>query len=307
MRRLSRQLRRLARSNRLERDRARLREQFDSYLVGWPPGHFYSPIPSLPEVRNYEARLFGPPPATLAGVDLNLNAQEFHFRQIEHLYPEQPFSDHAGLDHRFGFDNPNFSYGEAITLYGMMRALKPRRIIEIGSGYSSCAILYINELFFDNSVSCLFVEPHPELFLSLITPAALRRVRLLKMRVQDVSFQEFEELEPGDFLFVDSSRVSKVGSDVNHLVFDVFPRLKRGVYIHIHDIVYPFECRKEWIYQGRAWNEAYILRAFLQYNAAFTIEFFNSYWAQCRREELITAMPLYAKCEGSSLWLQKRA
>jgi|ERR1041384_1342521 hypothetical protein len=37
-----------------------------------------------------------------------------------------------------------------------------------------------------------------------------------------------------------------------------------GVYVHFHDVCFPFEYPEEWMCQGRAWNEAYLLRAFLQ-------------------------------------------
>ena len=74
---------------------------------------------------------------------------------------------------------------------------------------------------------------------------------------------ELADLHAGDVLFVDSTHVAKIGSDVNHLVFDVFPRLPPGVLVHVHDIAYPFEYPQEWVEEGRAWNEAYLLRGFL--------------------------------------------
>lgn len=275
-------------------------------IEGWPPGHFYSPIPSLREVRKREQQIFGPPPSDIPGVELNEAAQLALFQTLTRYYGEQPFGDHQQADRRFFFDNPNFSYGEAVILYCMMRHLRPKRIIEVGSGYSSCAMLDTNERFFDNAVACTFIEPYPDLLLSLITPADRDRIRIVPRPLQETDLGEFASLASGDMLIIDSTHVSKVGSDVNRLVFDVLPALQRGVYIHIHDIGYPFEYPKAWIYEGRAWNEAYLIRAFLQYNQAFEVVFFNSFFGWRYGEALAAGMPLCAKNPGSSLWLRKK-
>ena len=77
--------------------------------------------------------------------------------------------------------------------------------------------------------------------------------------------------------------------------------------MHFHDIYYPFEYPKEWIYQGRAWNEAYLLRAFLQYNRDFEIVYFNSMIGARHRMVLEEKLPLCAGNPGSSIWIQKVA
>ena len=92
---------------------------------------------------------------------------------------------------------------------------------------------------------------------------------------------------------------------MNHIVFEILPSLESGVYIHIHDIMYPFEYPKEWIYQGRAWNEVYLVHALLQFNETFEIVFFNSYLGQFHRD-LFESMPLFLRNPGTSLWLRKR-
>jgi hypothetical protein len=290
-----------------EQSREHLQVSLDALALGWPPGHFYSPIPSLDEVRAQEHRIFPPAPAELPGIDLNLEGQRRHLEAFSRCYAEQPFTDEPGTGRRYGFKNPNFSYGEAIVLYGMMRSLEPARIIEVGSGHSSCAILDINERFFGGGVSCAFVEPYPQLLLNLIPQSDRDRIRLYDQPAQDVPFAEFEALGRNDILFIDSSHVSKVGSDVNHLMLDVIPRLRAGVFIHIHDIYYPFEYPPEWVYQGRAWNEAYLVRALLANNSTLSIEFFNSFWARRHMDELVAALPLCRMGAGSSLWMQKIA
>lgn len=275
-------------------------------IEGWPAGHFYSPIPSLSDVRRREDKLFGVLPLTIPGIDLRETGQIKLFEALCAYYPEQPFSDTKTAQRRFFFDNPNFSYGEAVILYCMMRHLKPKKIIEVGCGYSSCAILDANELFFNSSIACTFIEPYPNLLQSLIRPADLKRIQVLRTPLQEAPLDLFSTLSSGDILVIDSTHVSKIGSDVNQLLFEVLPALAEGVYIHIHDICYPFEYPKAWIYQGRSWNEAYLLRAFLQYNTAFEIVFFNSYFGLLHGDKLAAGMPLCAKNPGSSLWLRKR-
>jgi hypothetical protein len=106
---------------------------------------------------------------------------------------------------------------------------------------------------------------------------------------------------------VDSSHVVKIGSDVAHIIFEILPRLKPGVIVHFHDVFYSFEYPKEWVKEGRAWNEDYFLRAFLQYNSVFQILYFNSFMGQFYQNELERKMPLCLRNTGGSLWMKKAA
>ena len=106
------------------------------------------------------------------------------------------------------------------------------------------------------------IEPFPEQLRSVMRDGDADRITVRQHKVQEVPADELADLHAGDVLFVDSTHVAKIGSDVNHLVFDVFPRLPPGVLVHVHDIAYPFEYPQEWVEEGRAWNEAYLLRAF---------------------------------------------
>jgi len=273
-------------------------------LKEWrPQGHFYSPIPAIDEIREREDEIFSFP-ASLPGVDLNEQGQVDLFNQLTQFYDELPFTPVKG-NLRYFFENPNFSYADAIILYCMLRQAAPKRIIEIGSGYSSCVTLDTNELFFANGINCTFIEPYTELLFSLLKPTDRDLITVVGSNLQDVDISIFSALDAGDILFIDSTHVSKVGSDVNHLLFKILPSLAAGVIIHFHDIFYPFEYPKEWVYEGRAWNEAYLLRAFLQYNPSFKVTFFNSYFAHTHYHLLQLKMPLCMKNTGGSIWLQK--
>ena len=289
-----------------------LRAELDEYKADQasmfvPPGHFYSPFPSIEEVKLNEARIFNRIPKELPGIDLNEEEQIILFNKFTEYYDEQPFAPHKKDNLRYFFENPNYSYSDAIFLYCMIRYTRPTKIIEVGSGYSSCAILDTNELFFDNVISCTFIDPYPELLLSLIKDSDKDRIEIIQKNLQDIDISKFSELSAGDILFIDSTHVSKVNSDVNHIFFEILPILKSGVYIHFHDIIYPFEYPKEWIYEGRAWNEAYLLRVFLQYNSAFKIQLFNTFLELVHddKDKLVKQMPLIMKNPGGSIWLKK--
>ncbi len=128
-----------------------------------------------------------------------------------------PFRAQKTAGMRYYFENPAYSYSDAILLHCMLRHVRPKRIIEIGSGFSSCATLDTNEIFFDNAIATTFIEPFPALLLSLITEEDRKRITIIPRRLQDVDLAEFAQLEAGDILFIDSTHVSKVNSDVNRI------------------------------------------------------------------------------------------
>jgi hypothetical protein len=187
----------------------------------------------------------------------------------------------------------------------MTRYLLPRRIIEIGSGFSSCVILDTNELFFGSSIKTTFIDPYPRRLMSLIKENDRSRIEIIPHRLQDVRLSIFEELQANDILFIDSTHVSKIDSDVNRIFFEILPLLSSGVYIHFHDIFFPFEYPKEWIYEGRAWNEAYVLRAFLQYNTQFRVVLMNTFMEYFHETFFREKMPLCLKNPGGSIWIRK--
>lgn len=278
-----------------------------------PPGHFYSPLPSLDEIRRNAGKVFDTSSRTLGGIDLRETEQLALLRELKKYYAEQPFTEQKQSGRRFYFDNPAFAYFDAIIFHGMIRHVRPRRVIEVGSGYSSCVLLDTNELFFHNAISCTFIEPYPKLLRSLMKEEDHGRVTVLDRNLQDVELDVFAGLSAGDILFIDSSHVSKTNSDVNYVFFEILPRLTRGVYVHFHDVFHPFEYPKEWVYQGRAWNEGYTLRAFLQYNDAFAIQLFNSFLERFHRDEIARDLPLCLKfsrfsmipTSAQSIWLKR--
>jgi predicted O-methyltransferase YrrM len=287
---------------RAELDKAR--SELERYRTWVEPGHALSPIPSPEQVKLREPEIYAVP-REMPGLNLNEAGQLKLFDELLRFYPQQPFKAEQTEGSRYWFENPAYSYSDALLLYCMMRHLRPRRIIEVGAGYSSAAMLDTNELFFENSIQFTFIEPEPQLFKSLLKASDAERVTVLEKPLQEVETELFNELQPNDILFIDSSHVAKVDSDVNHIFFRILPALKRGVHIHFHDIFYPFEYPLDWVYEGRAWNEAYLLLAFLQYNSQFQIELFNTYIDWFHKEKYFRDMPLVQKNTGGSIWIKK--
>lgn len=270
-----------------------------------PPGHFYSPLPDLAEVAARSAALFRPELATCPGVNLREHAQLALLEQLSVFCAELPFPQTPDHTTRYYYENDFFSYGDAIILYAMLRYQRPQRVIEIGSGFSSAVMLDVNDRFFDTSIQFTFIDPYPARLLQLLRRHDRQTQTILQQPIQEVSLERFHSLAAGDIVFIDSSHVVKIGSDVAHLLYHVLPALPSGVIIHFHDILWPFEYPQAWVYEGRAWNEAYVLRAFLQYNDTFEIVYFNSYMG-CHHADIVhEKMPLCSKNPGGSLWLRK--
>ena len=289
----------------------RLRAELDRFTgTQWAPlfvapGHYCSPIPGLEDVQRHKRLRPLVPDRYLPGIALNEEQQVALLQRLQPFYDEQPFSEEPRPDRRYYFANGFYSYSHAIFLYGMIRYLQPKRLVEIGSGFSSCVALDTNELFFDNSIALTFIEPYPERLLSLVRAGDLQRAALIQRELQEVDLDLFTTLEANDILFVDSSHVAKVGSDVNRLFLELLPVLQPGVYVHVHDVFCPFEYPDAWLEENRAWNEAYLLRAFLEFNAAFEVVLFNTFLELFHREYFACHMPLCLRNPGGSIWLRR--
>jgi predicted O-methyltransferase YrrM len=268
-----------------------------------PPGHYYSPIPAREDVA---AKLKQPPPAgPPVDVDLQREAQQTLLQQYTVYYRDIHFHEEKNGQHRYHYHQVWFSYADAIFLCCFLRHFLPRRIIEIGSGYSSAVMLDTLEQFPYGEVDVTFIEPFPDRLLGTLKPKDKAQVTILDRKVQEVDLKLFDSLKAGDLLFIDSSHVLKYGSDLQRIFTEILPRLPVGVFVHFHDIFYPFEYPADWLLEGRYWNENYFLRAFLAYNESWRIVFFNNYAGLEFEDILAERMPLCLKNIGGSIYLKR--
>lgn len=269
------------------------------------PGHFYSPIADPTEAA--EAIRAARTDCGPAGVKVNEKAQIALLEALAPAMRDCSFPEHKEHNWRYYFYNDQYSYGDAVVFQAMLRHFRPKQIIEIGSGYSSAVILDTRDRYgVPNKVTC--IEPYPARLNSLIGSQDRSSIQLIVKKVQEVEPKLFEALGRNDFLFIDSSHVSKTGSDVNHILFEVLPRLHSGVIIHFHDVFWPFEYPLRWaVHELRSWNEIYTLRALLTDNNRLTIIFFNDFLSSRFPGICSSLCPSFMRNPGGGLWLRVQA
>ena len=277
-----------------------------STRTAYPPGHFYSPVVDRDEITANHHRIFGP--RTLPGIDLRSGEQEQLFKLLAPHFANMPFLELPGGHDRYHYLNSSYNFGDACIYWSMLAHLRPARIVEVGCGYSSAfALDAIDHLHLDTH--CTFVDPYPSQLQQLSGPLDPRHV-VLAEPVQAVGSALAASLHENDLLFIDSSHVVKSGSDVVYEITEMLPKVRRGVVVHFHDVFYPFEYPEAWVLDdNKSWNELYMLHAFLMFNDAFEVLFFNDHFAKTRRDVVIEhAGPAASRIllnPGGGLWLRR--
>ncbi|HEV7457470.1 MAG TPA: class I SAM-dependent methyltransferase [Roseococcus sp.] len=273
----------------------------------WAPGHYYSPVVDPSTLGDYVTRARAMPPEALHGIKLDTAAMlkllDTHSAELAAL--DLPRTKVPGR--RYFVEGGPFPAGDAASLYLMLAIHRPRRIVEIGSGYSTAAMLDFAEILNLEPLFLTCVEPYPERLLSLMQEGDDTQLTLVQRPVQQLTANELVgALEPGDILFIDSTHVLKTGSDVHHEIFNLLPCVKPGVVIHIHDCPYPFEYPEFWVTERNySWNEAYAIRAFLTLNDSFEVMFWSSLLKSQHGPHISKKVPHYAQNAGSSIWMRR--
>lgn len=280
-------------------------------LLGHPPGHYYSPINN---VSNLDPRRFEENRRAefdfIAPIDLSYAQLEAMWKQIAAFADGFDFPRGQKPGARYYFDNPVYGSGDALVLASMMAITRPKRIIEIGSGFSSACMLDVSDSL-NLETEFVFVEPYPERLYGLLSESDRNRCSIIAEPVQQTNLALYRKLGLGDILLIDSTHVIKSCSDVATEIFNILPSLSNGVIIHFHDIFWPFEYPIDWVFNRKySWNETYFVRAFLMYNKAFNILFFNDAFACRCRDKILTSAStkvseLFLRNPGGGLWIQK--
>jgi Methyltransferase domain len=270
---------------------ARMFRTFQKLGVNVTPRHFYWPIPDLKTLANKNWMTC----SLSEGVDLQLERQvqlldSFLLQyQRECNFPELA----TECEYEFHFNNGFFERVDAEVAYAMVRHFRSNRIIEVGSGNSTkliaTALRHNQEE--GSSGELISIEPNPSPMLTRGFPGFSQ---LIARRVQDVPMELFLSLGPGDILFIDSSHVVAVGSDVVHEYLRILPKLRAGVLVHIHDIFLPADYPEKFVMTNLCfWSEQYMLEAFLSYNHAFEVLWSSSAMQFLHREVLERAFPAW--------------
>lgn len=270
------------------------------------PGHFYSPIVDPDALQKRRDLLWPATAPEVIGIDFKEADQRFFIeRDMKRAGASFDYSDEEGGTLRYHLNNGLFGGHDALALVAMLQKYRPKRIIEIGSGYSS--LLIANELARDPRQGTEFVcvDPFPRPFIRELQKNSGAISRLHAEKVEELPVSFFSGLEANDVLFIDSSHVAKTGSDVNYLFFEVLPRLAPGVVIHIHDIFLPCDYPANWVLDlGFCWNEQYLLRALLMHSTAFEV-LFGSAYAELAVPDLLRMAWGRDVSGGSSFWMRR--
>ena len=276
-------------------------------LLCWPLDHYYSPIPDTRVLARQPARsrIWPASPPDTPGIDWREREQLELLHELaaqpELVLAEKPTDDPS----EYHASNELFGPLDAWLLQGILRRFRPRRMIEVGSGWSSLVSARVNREHLDGELDLTCVEPYPPAFLEPELPGINRIVR---MPVQELPTAMFLKLRANDVLFIDSSHVAKTGGDVGFLFGEVVPRLAPGVIVHVHDIFLPWDYPPEWVLSGRAWNELYLVRAFLTFNPVFRVTAAVQWLSTFHRETLAALLPGYPErygAGGASLWIRR--
>jgi len=289
----------------ISEERDQLKERLAAMAQYEPPGHFYSPIPSKQDVEEHIERIFRHGMLSpFAAIRMDDQTQIDFLECLKPYYPSVPFQSGPREGLLYELDNPHFTHTDVIILFCAMNHFRPARLIEVGSGFSTCAILDTNRLFLDSKTQITAIEPHAKLLRELIAKSH-DSITIIEKKLQETGLEVFDQLSAGDILFIDSTHISKAGSDVNCIIFEILPRIKSGVIVHIHDIYLALDYPDVWLREGRAWNESYLLRAFLEYNEHFRILLYVSYMQNKYEDWFRQNMPDTLLGKGGSFWMEK--
>ena len=253
------------------------------------PAHFYSPIPVTCELdSSVFEKIYD-----CTGIDLNLAEQlEYLHKIFPKYHAEYTPSTNSGL-----------SLVDAFALYAMIREKKPKVMIEIGAGDTtkiSLKALQMNKNE-GNPYKFYSIEPYPR---DDVKKIQNEDFELIHRKLQNV---DIEFLSTADLLFIDSSHVSKIDSDVNYEILEIIPKLKVGSLVHWHDIVIPTNYWKEWIEDGNQfWNESYMVHSFMLFNESFKIIWAARYMKLNYTNEMQQIFPYLQKNHHlMSFWIER--
>jgi hypothetical protein len=281
-----------------------------SFRENWPAGHFYSVLPSPADVARAAVTDDAPGPLQLPGIDMHDADQLALLDAFAALAPAFPYLSadrRRQLRPRYRPDNNMFGLADGLAYFCFLRHFAPRRIVEIGSGFSSALALDVNEFWLDRAMRLTFIEPYCERLKALLRASDQDVCRVIEQPVQTAPREVFASLEAGDLLFIDSSHVGKAASDLLHILFEVLPALPSGCLIHFHDIFWPFDYPRHWYDRGRAWNEAYFVRTLLSSGGRYRVLFHGHYLSRAHEERRLAAFPGTTGRAGGSLYLVKTA
>lgn len=266
--------------------------------------HYYEPLTNPRQLRFPLDR-----DRNLPGIDMNVAEQLGFLERFTYQDELRKFPlERADNEQEFYYHNSSFQSGDAEFYYSVLRLLKPRTVIEIGSGYSTLMALNAKRqnVSEDPSYQCAIVcvEPYEQPWLEGLD------VKVIRKRVEEIGANLFTRLERNDILFIDSSHVIRPQGDVLFELLELIPSLTPGVLVHLHDVFTPRDYLASWVEdEMKLWNEQYLLEAFLTCNSRFRIIGAVNFMMHHYPDLLTAKCPVLAKempnREPGSFWMRR--
>ena len=279
---------------------AATREQIQAYGVNVLPVNFYSNTPSFEDIKNSFEYTEAEPPY----LSEQLFDQAVLSRTLQELTEySQEFKPVVEGDEtnctNFFWRNGQFSYSDAMAYYCFIRKLKPKTVLEIGSGFST--LIAVEAVKRNNNGKIICVEPFPRPFLERSSDVAL-----VQRRAQEITRDYLNDtLQDGDILFIDSTHTVKTGSDCLHIYLRLLPFIERNIHVHVHDVFLPFGMPMDWLLNKQIfWTEQYLLLALITDNPKAKVTFGSTYNNKYNHEALTKMMNDRFQPGGGSLWFE---
>jgi predicted O-methyltransferase YrrM len=277
------------------------------------PKHYYLPIPDDSDRLDS----FWTTPSQMVGVELNAASQltlmkDTLPRHLAEFRSRFPIAEPKAQGDFFLL-NGSYMAVDAHVYYSLIRETNPKRIVEIGTGYSTilaCQAALLNKQESGRMPTITAIDPYPrDVFRNGL--AGLSEV--VARKVQDVPLEVFTSLEAGDILFIDSTHALRSGSDVQYEFLEILPRLAPGVLVHVHDVSLPLPYPKVYYDTQTYWNEQYLLQAFLAYNLRFEVVWAGNYMLLNHRDAVIETFPEFnlmrekwTSSEPTAFWMRSK-
>ena len=270
-------------------------------------GHYYSPMYDARELLAEPARsrIWPAVDHTQPGIDYNGDAQRAFLSDVAAQQERVEFEVEGDPQGEVYYTlNDQYPPLDAWALEAILRHVRPRTIVEIGSGFSSLVTARVNREHLDGAARFICVEPYPREFLKRGIDGISE---LIVERVEHVDLSLFRSLRAGDVLFVDTSHTVRTGNDVVWIYGQILPRLAPGVLVHIHDVFLPGDYPEQWVREGWGWNENYLVEAFLQFNRGFEVVLAMQWAVRNAMPELVAAFPGIKQhgLASGALWLRR--
>jgi len=266
------------------------------------PARFYSQLPTVLDIENsfeYKPQFASTGPYATIFDRAALAEQLNEFKKYSEEF-DPPVDSPTEVPSTYYWNNPAFSYSDAMSYWAAIRRYKPNTIIEIGSGFSS--LVARDAVARNGHGNLILIEPYPMEWLS----GALPEATVIDRQAQSFEPGELNDLlDDGDILFIDSTHTVKIGSDCLNIYLRLLPEIESDIHVHVHDVSLPMPYTKARAHLNVHWVEQYLLMAYLQDNPRVNITFGSSAGVTFMREAMNDFMHHRYPPGGGSLWFDQ--